>query len=57
MSTQEHQLVSSTGKMSIQAFFERHGEVPCYADDDHVPRDYTSVLAKDSKRQSIIDSM
>jgi hypothetical protein len=55
MSTQEHQLVASTGKMSIQAFFERHGEVPVYTDE--APRDYTSALAKDAKRQAIIDSL
>jgi hypothetical protein len=58
MSTQEHQLVDRTGKMSIQAFFERHGEVPCYADDPSVPpKDYTSALEKDAKRQAIVDSL
>lgn len=58
MSVQERELVTRTGKMSIQAFFERHGEVPCYADDEATPpKDYTSALEKDAKRRAIVDSI
>ena len=57
MTTQERQLVTKTGKMSIQAFFQRHGEVPCYADDPFVPKDYTSALERADAKKKLIDSI
>jgi hypothetical protein len=53
MTTQERQLVTKTGKMSIQAFFERHGEVPCYADEAQPEQDHTRA----EKIVKLIDSI
>jgi uncharacterized protein YjhX (UPF0386 family) len=57
MAKTEHELVTKTGKMSIQAFFKRHGEVPCYADEPFQQPDLTETLEKSIKQRKLIDSL